>query len=195
MRSLSNLWHVFHLTMSYFLSVRWAFPSKTWKLCAVWVHPPRDWGRQVTKAWASKPASYSQHDHTSCPRTTSFSLMRREGWTAEGICEMMSEMNRFFLGERLLTAAGGLFAPSESPETSIRLTVAIELDFVALSSSNLSAEVTPEVLPTGLTLPRKAPLKGTAMYLPFRRAFPSDLLGELHPSTLLFLRPLVICKW
>lgn len=51
-------------------------------------------------------------------------------------------------------------------------------------------QVTPEVLPSGLTLPRKAPVKGTAMYLPLRRAFPSDLLGELHPSTLLFLRRL-----
>ena len=56
-------------------------------------------------------------------------------------------------------------------------------------------EVTPEVLPSGLTLPRKAPVKGTAMYLPLRRAFPSDLLGELHPSTLLFLRQLVVCTW
>lgn len=100
--SLSNLWHVFHFAMSYChpysLSVRWAFPSKTWKRCAVWVHPPRDWGRQVTKAWASKPASYSQHDHMSCLRITSFSLMRREcEMNAEGICEVMSELNRIFV--------------------------------------------------------------------------------------------------
>lgn len=87
-----------HVILSYFLSVRWAFPSKTWKRCAAWVHPPRDWGRQVTKAWASKPASYSQHDHMSCLRITSFSLMRREcEMNAEGICEVMSDMNRIFV--------------------------------------------------------------------------------------------------
>lgn len=53
-----------------------------------------------------------------------------------------------------------------------------------------AAKVTPEVLPSAAGLPREPPPKGTAIYLPLRKAFSVDLLGELHPSTLLFLRKL-----
>ncbi|CAK9032822.1 unnamed protein product [Durusdinium trenchii] len=50
-------------------------------------------------------------------------------------------------------------------------------------------QVTPQLLESGAGLPRAPPMEGTAIYLPFRKAFP-DLLTDLMPSTLLFLRRL-----
>ena len=208
MCSLSNLWHVFHVAMSYchifylwgglFLQRRGSVVQPG---C---IHQGTGADGSQRRGLQSQLRTLST---TTCPvwelqvflwwgESVKWMQKAFVKWWAKWI-EFLSEVVLSpWSGERLLTAAGGLFAHSIRVQRH-------PWDWQLLLNEILSPsvfqifllEVTPEVLPSGLTLPRKAPLKGTAMYLPLRRAFPSDLLGELHPSTLLFLRQLVVCTW
>lgn len=150
MCSLSNLWHIFHVAMSYchifylwgglFLQRRGSVVQPG---C---IHQGTGADRSQRRGLQSQLRTLST---TTCPvwelqvflwwgESAKWMQKAFVKWWATWIESLSEIVLSPWSGERLLTAAGGLFAHSKSPETPMRLTVATEWDFVTFSFSNLS---------------------------------------------------------